>query len=77
MRFLRKRGGEHPPVSTEPAPECEHVTLIPRWDRAEDIGRQDRVSLYRCEACGREFTLAEANRLRATEEARIQRKLAG
>jgi hypothetical protein len=53
------------------------VTLIPRWDRAEDIGRQDRVSLYRCEACGREFTLAEANRLRATEEARIQRKLAG
>jgi hypothetical protein len=56
---------------------CEHITLIPSWDSAGDIGREDRVSQYRCEACGQTFTLAEAERLRDTESARLQRRLAG
>jgi transposase-like protein len=57
--------------------ECEHITLIPAWDSAEDMGRADRVSRYRCEACGNTFTAAEAERLRDTESTRLQRKLAG
>lgn len=78
MNLLRKRHGEHPLVEpdTETPPKCEHVTLIPSWDRADDMGHVDRVSLYRCEACGETFTLHEAERLRETEQARLQRRMA-
>jgi hypothetical protein len=78
MGFLRKKKDEQPEVATiegEPV-VCEHVTLIPRWDSADDMGKQDRASMFRCESCGQEFNPAEATRLRATEAARVQRKLA-
>ena len=77
MSWLRKRTGEHPPPDAEAAPKCEHVTLIPSWDRAEDMGNADRVSRYRCEACGETFTLEQAQELRETEQARLQRRMAG
>jgi hypothetical protein len=80
MRFLRKRRdeGRQADASIDAGPAvCEHVTLIPKWDSAEDMGRADAVSMYRCDVCGAEFTPDEAARLRETERARIQRRLAG
>ena len=78
MRFLRKHRDERVPegqVEADPA-VCEHITLIPKWDSADAIGREDAVSGYRCDACGAEFTPDEALRLRETESARIQRRIA-
>ena len=79
MRLLRKKHEERAPQAAEDVEPtvCEHITLIPRWDSAEAMGREDAVSGYRCDACGAEFTPAEAVRLRETERARIQRRIAG
>jgi hypothetical protein len=77
MKLFGKKKDEAESADTAPAEVvCEHITLIPSWDNAEDMGRADRVSLYRCEACGSKFTLAEAERLRDTESTRLQRRLA-
>lgn len=43
------------------APPCSHRVLVARWNRAEDMGHDDRVSGYKCETCGEMFT-AEAGR---------------
>lgn len=77
--FGKRREEEQKTKQDEAATEiaCEHITLIPSWDKAEDIGHEDRVSQYRCEACGNTFSLAEAQNLRNTESQRLQRKLAG
>ena len=80
MRFLRwRRTDEAPRPDVESEAEevaCEHVTLVPKWDNARDVGRAGRVSLYQCETCGAEFTPDEAVDLRETEAARIQRRIA-
>ena len=78
MRFLRKRSGEQLPEEhvEDQRTQCEHVTLIPKWDSAEAVGRKDAVSGYRCDSCGAEFSPDEASRLRETERARIQRRIA-
>jgi hypothetical protein len=77
VKFLRKRDEQSKTdEAAVGAPVCEHVTLIPKWDRAEDIGREDKISMYRCESCGAEFSLDEALALRETESARIQRRIA-
>ena len=75
MKWLRKHHRGRPERVDE-APQCEHVTLIPRWERAEEIGQADKVATYRCEACGTEFTFEEAARLRETEAARVRRRIA-
>ncbi len=78
MKLLRRqRDDEEPRAEIEAdEPVCEHVTLVPKWDNARDIGRVDQVSGYRCEACGAEFTPDEAVKLRETEAARVQRRIA-
>lgn len=76
MKLFQKNDEGQTADATE-APKCEHVTLIPRWDSAEDIGHADRVASYRCESCGAEFTLEQSELLRATEQARVQQRLAG
>ena len=82
MRWLRKlrredSGGKGTqPAVIEDAPACEHVLLVPRWDSAEDMGKDDRASGFRCEGCGTVFTPAEAQSLRATEAARIKQRIA-
>ena len=80
MKLFGKRRQEEQKQQQDDADivvECEHITLIPSWDSVEDMGHADRVSTYRCEACGNTFTLAEAERLRDTESTRLQRRLAG
>lgn len=77
LRKLRNRGGDNvrEPAATE-VPACEHVALVAKWERAEDIGKDSLASGYRCEGCGAEFTPAEAQRLRETEAARVKQRIA-
>ncbi len=78
MKFLRRKHddeGRQPDIEAE-AVACEHVTLVPRWNDARDVGHAGRASMYQCETCGSEFTPDEAVALRETEAARIQRRLA-
>jgi DNA-directed RNA polymerase subunit RPC12/RpoP len=51
------------PVEAESlvAPTCSHRILLARWDNVEDMGHDERISGYKCEACGELFT-AEAGR---------------
>lgn len=51
-------------ASAAPPPECGHGALVPRWDKAEDMGKSDRVSNYYCESCAGTFTPVEAERIR-------------
>ena len=75
MKWLHKRHDDDGTLpENQDAILCEHIVLVPRWDRAEDVGREDDVSGYRCEACGTEFTPYEATHLRATEAARLRRR---
>ena len=80
MRWLRKvraRGGDNDRgPAIDDAPACEHVALVAKWARAEDIGNDSLASGYTCEGCGAEFTPAEAQRLRATEAERVHHRIA-
>ncbi len=38
---------------------CTHMVLLPRWDAADDMGKLDRVTGYRCDACGLDLSLDE------------------
>jgi hypothetical protein len=77
MRFLRRRSDE-PATDSEVGPiACPHVTLVARWDNADDIGHEDRASSLRCEACSQEFSLEEATHLRETEAERLRQRIAG
>ena len=75
MNLLKKRREEKPAVEETPT-QCAHVTLIPRWDSAADIGHEDRATKFACEGCAATFTPDEATRLRATETARLRRQMA-
>jgi hypothetical protein len=35
-------------ASTE---QCRHPHPLPRWDRMEDVGKQDRIVRWYCPAC--------------------------
>jgi hypothetical protein len=57
----------------EPAPaNCTHLVLVPRWDSVDDIGHEDRATSFRCEACGSEFSPAEARSLQSSEGERLR-----
>lgn len=68
LRKLRDLGGDKAPAPAVPedVPACEHVVLVPRWER------DSLASEYKCEACGAEFTPTEVQSLRATEAARAE-----
>jgi len=51
--------------SAHDVPECGHVTVIPRWANAEDMGKTDRITVYHCEGCNTDFTPAELDAVRA------------
>jgi hypothetical protein len=40
-------------------PPCPHTAVVARWDRPEDMGKQDRVSSYSCTACGASLSAEE------------------
>ncbi len=51
--------------------ECPHTNLVPKWDKPEDIGHEDKASHFDCGTCGGTFNPAEAQELRETEAERI------
>jgi len=78
MSWLKKLRGSREgatPTALEEAPTCPHATLIPRWETADEIGKEELASGFRCDACGEEFTPDQAAFLRATEAARIRQNL--
>jgi hypothetical protein len=57
---------EPPPTVT-----CLHTVLLPRWDAAEDIGKEDRATRLVCEACQQSFSPEEAQALRDSAAQRL------
>ena len=51
---------------------CPHTTLIPHWDKPEDLGHEAQVSSYTCDACKQSFTAQEGKTLRQTEAERVR-----
>ncbi len=69
MGFLNRLFGGGSKAEAAPpqeAPPCGHLTLVPRWDNAQDMGDADKVTNYVCEACHQQFTPAEAQHMRET-----------
>ena len=54
---------------------CLHAALVPRWDRAEDIGHDDRATGFLCDACKKAFTAEEGRRMREDEAERLRQLL--
>jgi hypothetical protein len=48
------------------------VTLVPRWNSADDIGKPEKVSSFICEACETSFSREEGEQLQATEAERLR-----
>ena len=67
MGILSKLMGkdEHSEAAAGMQAECGHGALVPRWDAVEDMGKEDKVSSYHCEGCNGDFTMEEAQRIRA------------
>jgi hypothetical protein len=70
-RLLHREDGAGETAVAEP-PACLHTALLPRWESVEDMGKDDRATGYHCDACGRDFTPAEADQLRASEGERLR-----
>lgn len=43
---------------------CPHMTLTARWDRVQDMGKEDLATAFHCESCGATLTGEEGRRLR-------------
>ena len=79
MRLLDKLRGQDTQAPTanplDDAPVCAHVTLVPRWDSAADIGDHSKATSWTCEACGETLSPAAVQSLRATEAERLKSTL--
>ncbi len=56
--------GQEIPEAAPGVSLCPHTTMTPRWDRAEDIGHEDRATGWHCEGCGEMFTAEEGRQIR-------------
>ena len=55
--FNRSRSNESKKGLQASAPvECPHTILVPRWDRFEDMGDENKAIEFVCESCGDHFT---------------------
>ena len=54
------------------AVECPHAVLVPRWENVQDMGHEDKISRYMCEACHEEFSPEVAVQLRDTINERME-----
>jgi hypothetical protein len=59
-------------TSRELQQECPHSALVPRWASAADMGKQDRISEYLCEACNSTLPPDEGRRAMANEAVRLR-----
>lgn len=67
---LLRRGGEA--AIQEQEVLCPHTALVPKWDRPEDIGKEELIVRYHCEGCGQDFTKEEGERLLKEEVERLR-----
>lgn len=44
---------------------CAHLILLPTWSTPEDMGKEEKATGYRCDACGAALTLDEARERRS------------
>lgn len=51
--------------------ECPHIALMGRWDSAADMGKDDKVTAFICDACHTSFSPEEGRRLRVTTADRL------
>jgi len=51
---------------------CPHTVMLPRWDRAEDIGHPEMATEYVCEACGSIMSPEEAREVEAGQADRLR-----
>ena len=75
MGLLGKLRGDRQSASAPKAvidAVCPHATLAPRWANAAELGHEDKISGYRCDACRSVFTAEEGKVLRATEAERLK-----
>jgi hypothetical protein len=72
LKSLFSRGQDEHNDSETAVTACPHTTMTPRWDRAEDIGKHELATAYRCEGCGTMFSREEADRLRNSEGERLR-----
>ncbi len=75
MDRLRRGRVETPAPNGSDTPPCPHVTLVPRWDSAPDMGSEEKASAWVCDVCGATFTPAEVQGLRASEGERVKSAL--
>jgi len=68
---LRKREDVPNDVHEEDS-VCPHVSLLPRWDDASAIGRDDRATYWVCASCEQAFSPEEVLELRRTQHERLQ-----
>ena len=54
------------------APPCLHVSLVPKWDDPNDMGRDDKASGFTCEGCKQFFTREAGLALRASGAERLR-----
>jgi hypothetical protein len=76
--FKKLFGKSEEKLAAEQTPvACPHTVLLPRWDTIDDMGKQDRISGYTCQACGEAFTAAEGQALQLKEGDRLRADLVG
>jgi hypothetical protein len=59
------------------AASCPHIVLVPRWEKAADMGHEERATGYTCEVCQQVFTAEAGRTLRQTEAERVRQQLEG
>ena len=77
MGLLDKILGRSQKLEAKPSVQvaCLHTALAPRWDKAEDIGHEERATSFMCDACHQSFTAEETQALRQTESERLKTEL--
>jgi hypothetical protein len=68
----KSKGTEATPVVVG---ECIHAVLVPRWENVQDMGKEDKITRYMCEACHQEFAPDVAQHLRDTINERMDASL--
>lgn len=75
MGLLAKLFRRAPPPAPVAPPPCPHVTLVPKWQSAADMGHEDKVSGYTCDSCKQSFSTADGRTLLRTEAERVKHPL--
>lgn len=71
-RLFKREDAQPPGEAPVSQLECLHGVLLPHWASLDDLGHEDRVESYSCEACNDTFSPEEGERLLAEEAERLR-----